>query len=415
MNILFLTDNFPPETNAPASRTYEHARRWVANGHRVTVVTGFPNFPHGRLFDGYRNVARKRETIDGIEVVRMWTYITANEGFFKRSLDYASFMVAAVIAGFMEPRPHIVVATSPQFFAALAGYLVSLVKRRPFVFELRDLWPDSIVTVGAMRESRLINLMRKLEYFLYRRAAAIISVTHSFKRVLTQNGIDPQKIFVVPNGVDPDIYRPGDAPASLRQQLGLDGKFVAAYIGTLGMAHGLESLLRAAKELERDDDIRIVIVGTGAEKDRLVNEAVQLGLRNVVFVGAVSKAQVKNYWRLCDVALVLLKDQPLFSHVIPSKIFEAMGTARPVILAVRGESSAIIEQSGGGVAVPPEDATALACAIVEMKSQPSRRRDMGAAARSFVETEYNRRRLADDMLAVLSAVCAADTPAEVCR
>jgi hypothetical protein len=172
MHILFLTDNFPPETNAPASRTYEHAMRWVRAGHKVTVVTGAPNFPSGKIHAGYSNALWRRETMDGIDVVRVWTYITANEGFLKRTLDYVSFMVAAILASPFLPRPDIIVGTSPQFFTPCAALVVSWWRRRPFVFELRDLWPDSIVAVGAMRETLAIRLLRKLEYFLYRRGRA---------------------------------------------------------------------------------------------------------------------------------------------------------------------------------------------------------------------------------------------------
>jgi hypothetical protein len=255
MKILFLSDNFPPETNAPASRTYEHAKRWVAAGHSVTVITGAPNFPSGKVHAGYRNALWKREEMDGIHVVRVWTYITANEGFFRRSLDYISFMVSATIASVFIRRPDIIVATSPQFFTPCAAWVVSLFKRRPFVFELRDLWPDSIVAVGAMKETRSIRLLRKLEYFLYRKAARIVSVTSSFKTVLTGNGIDPHKIAVVPNGVDLEAYQPGDKPDGLVRQWGLDGKFVAAYVGTIGMAHGLDTVLAAAERLRHRDDV----------------------------------------------------------------------------------------------------------------------------------------------------------------
>ena len=221
MHILFLTDNFPPETNAPASRTYEHAKRWVASGHRVTVITCAPNFPSGKLHAGYRNQLWRREVMDGVNVIRVWTYITANEGFFRRTLDYMSFMVAATIASVFVRTVDVVVATSPQFFTPCAAWVVSLLRRRPFIFELRDLWPDSIVAVGAMRETRVIALLRKLEYFLYRRADRIVTVTESFKTVLTANGIPPKKIVVVPNGVDIDVYLPGQRPADLAEKWNL--------------------------------------------------------------------------------------------------------------------------------------------------------------------------------------------------
>ena len=404
MRILFISDNFPPETNAGASRGFEHAIRWAAAGHEVTVIAAVPNFPEGKLFAGYSNRLLQRETLDGIEIVRVWTYITANEGFIRRTADQASFMMSAIMASAFLKRPDVVVATSPQFFQTIAGYVVSRMRKRPFVFELRDLWPDSIVAVGAMRDSRIIWWLRKLEYFLYGKAAKIVSVTHSFKRVLTENGIPAERIAVIPNGADIETYQPGEKPAGLADQLGVRGRFVAAYIGTVGMAHGLVTLLDTAERLTARDDIRLLVVGTGAEKDRLIEEAARRKLDNLLFVGAVRKSEVPAYWRLCDVALVLLRDQPLFSHVIPSKMFEAMGSARAVILGVRGESKDILERAGAGLAVPPEDTDALAKAIIDMADDPDRCRTMGVSGRRFVENHYNRDALAQEMLSILEEV-----------
>ena len=401
MHILFLTDNFPPETNAPASRTYEHAKRWAMSGHRVTVVTGAPNFPSGKIHAGYRNALWNRESVDGIDVIRVWTYITANEGFIKRTLDYLSFRVAATLASLFVKRPNVVVGTSPQFFTVCAAWVVSLLHWRPFVFELRDLWPDSIVAVGAMRETRAIRLLRRLEYFLYRRAARIVSVTNSFKEVLTTNGIAPEKIVVVPNGVELDMYLPGERPAELADRLGLSGKFIAAYVGTIGMAHGLGTVLEAATQLKARTDIVFLLVGTGAEQTTLARRCKDEGLDNVLFVGAVSKVEVREYWKLCDVALVLLRDTPLFSHVIPSKMFEAMGTARPIILGVRGESKSILERAGAGIAIAPENALELAAAILRLADETSLAAGMGASGRAFVEQNFDRDRLAAQMLAAL--------------
>lgn len=401
MHILFLTDNFPPETNAPATRTHEHTRQWVKAGHQVTVITGVPNFPSGRIHAGYRNKLWQSETMDGVRVIRVWTYITANEGFLKRTLDYVSFMVSGGLAGLFVKKPDVIVATSPQFFTALGGCLLGMVRRKPFVFELRDLWPDSISAVGAMEEGTAIRFLRRLEYWLYRRAARIVTVTHSFKEILTRNGIDPAKIAVVPNGVDPDSFTPGPKPVALEVQLGLRGKFVAAYVGTLGMAHGLGTILEAAERLKARQDIAFVLVGTGAEHAKLDADAKSRDLSNTHFVGAVSKTAVKEYWHLCDVALVLLRDLPLFAHVIPSKIFEAWGSARPVILGVRGESAGIVEKAAGGVVVSPENATELADALLRLADRPQVARELGAAGRAFVTDAYDRRKLAAEMLSAL--------------
>lgn len=403
MRILFLSDNFPPETNAPASRTYEHAKRWVQEGREVTVITGAPNFPSGKLHPGYRNRPWQVEMVDGIQVIRVWTYITANEGFVRRTLDYMSFMFSATIAGLFVRRPNVIVATSPQFFTPCAAWVLSVLRARPFVFELRDLWPDSILAVGAMRETTFISWLRKLEYFLYRRARRIVSVTHSFKVVLSGNGIDPGKIEVVPNGVDLALYRPGDKPAELVERWNVAGKFVAAYVGTIGMAHGLDTVLAVADRLRERKDIAFLLVGTGAEHAALSQRCVERGMENVIFTGAVSKAEVREYWKLCDVALVLLRDSSLFSHVIPSKMFEAMGMERPIILGVRGESRAILEESEAGIPITPQSSDELAKAIMKLAADPALRARMGRAGRDFVARQFDRDRLAGEMLEVLEA------------
>jgi glycosyltransferase involved in cell wall biosynthesis len=401
VHILFLSDNFPPETNAPATRTHEHTKRWAQAGHDVTVITCVPNFPAGVVHPGYRNRPWQTETVDGVRVIRVWTYVTANEGFLRRTLDYVSFMITGGIAGLLVRRPDVIVATSPQFFSALAGGLLGLVRRRPFVFELRDLWPDSISAVGAMKEGAALELLRGIEYWLYRRAARIVSVTQSFREIITHNGIDAAKVAVVPNGVDPQVFTPGPKPQALEQRLGVAGKFVAAYVGTIGMAHGLGTILEAATRLKDRSDIAFVLVGTGAEHGRLEAETRARGLANVHFVGAVSKSEVKDYWRLCDAALVLLRDLPLFAHVIPSKIFEAWGSGRPVILGVRGESAGIIDAARGGIVVPPEDSAALAGAIERLADRRDEAAELGRCGRKHVERDYDRDDLAARMLAVL--------------
>ena len=407
MRILFLTDNFPPETNAPATRTFEHTRRWVRAGAKVTVITTAPNFPAGKIFPGYRNRLFQREWIDGVETIRVWTYITANEGFARRTLDYMSFMVMGFLAGLFLPRSNVIVSTSPQFFTACAAYVLSIFKRRPFVFELRDLWPDSIIAVGAMRESAAIRALKRLEYFLYRKAARIISVTNSFKTVLCGNGVPADKIAVVRNGADLKGFTPGPKPDDLVKRHGLEGKFVAAYIGTIGMAHGLGTILDAAERMTANRDIAFVLVGDGAERAALEQQARKRGLDNVIFVGSVGKDEVVRYWLLSDAALVLLRDRPVFRHVLPSKMFEAMATARPIVLGVFGESAALLETAGAGVVVTPESAEQLEQAILQLAADPEASKELGRKGRRFVESEFDRDKLAAAMLEELRSVAAA--------
>jgi len=362
LHILFLTDNFPPEVNAPASRTFEHCREWVKAGHKVTVITCAPNFPKGRVFDGYLNRLWQNEEIEGIRVIRVWTYITANEGFVKRILDYQSFMLSATFAAPFVRGVDVVVGTSPQFFTVCAAYLVSRLKRIPFVFELRDLWPESIKAVGAMKESAAIRALERLELFLYRKAAQIVSVTHSFKKALIARGVDGNKIAVVTNGVDMSRFKPMPKDSELVRELCLQGKFVAGYVGTNGLAHHLETLLDAAEMIRTHPNgakFHFILLGDGARKQALKEEAVRRGLDNVTFIDSVRKDQVARYWSLLDVSIIHLRKTELFTTVIPSKLFECMGMGLPVLHGVAGESADIVREEGVGIVFEPENAGQL--------------------------------------------------------
>ncbi len=403
MHILFLSDNFPPETNAPATRLHEHARRWVAAGHRVTVVTCAPNFPTGRVFDGYENRWLQRETIDGIEVLRVKTFITANSGFLLRCLDYLSFMVMGVLGGLLPKRPDLVVASSPQFFAAVGGWLLSVLRRKPFVFEVRDLWPASIAAVGAMQESFMLRTLERVELFLYRRAQAVVPVTHAFRADLIEREIAPEKIHVVTNGVDLERYEPLPRNEVVAREFEVSGKFVVGYLGTHGMAHALENVLAAADELRDESNIHFLLIGSGAAKPALLEEADERGLSNVGFHDPQPKQRMPELWSVCDVVLVHLKDMPVFETVIPSKIFEAMGMGLPVLLAgPDGEAAEILRETGAGVWVPAEDPEALAQALRELASDVQRRQAMAAASLAAAE-RYSRDTLAARLLEVLEA------------
>lgn len=404
MRILFLSDNFPPEGNAPATRLHEHATRWVRAGHEVTVVTCAPNFPEGKLFAGYRNAWRQVEVLDGIRVVRVKTYITANEGFIKRTLDYVSFMLMATLMSLVERRPDVVVATSPQFFCAIAGWMVSVAKWRPFVFELRDLWPASITAVGAMKRGRVIRLLERIELFLYRRANAVVSVTESFREDLVARGIARDKIHVVINGVDLERYEPRPRDEALAREFGLAGKFVAGYMGTHGLAHALPKVLDAAERLRDRDDIAFFFAGSGAERARVGQIVAERKLANVKLIPRQPKERMPALWSLCDLSVVPLRDNPVFATVIPSKIFESMGMGVPILMSLpEGEATGIIRRTGSGVYVPPEDPAAMADAVRTLADDPARMQTLRRTARE-VAPQFSRDALAHDMLRVLEAV-----------
>ncbi len=406
MHILFLSDNFPPEVNAPASRTFEHCREWVAQGHKVTVITCAPNFPAGRLIDGYRNRLFAREEVEGVQVVRVWSYISANEGFLRRTLDYVSYAVTASIAALFVRKVDVIVATSPQFFTACAGWFAGTLKRRPYIFELRDLWPESIRAVGALKSERLLHWLEKLELFLYRRAAAVVSVTHAFKDDLARRGIPAERIEVVTNGADLTRFGPRPKDAELTETLGLEGKFIAGYVGTHGMAHALDTVLDAAELASRTpgaEALHFLLLGDGAEKKRLMESARSRGIANLTFIDTVPKAEVARYWSLLDASIVHLKDTPLFATVIPSKLFECMAMGIPVLHGVRGESASIVEREGVGIVFPPEDAAALVDGMLSLSRDPARRDAISERALAAAQN-YDRRSLAMRMLTILDRV-----------
>lgn len=403
MHILFFTDNFPPEVNAPASRTFEHCREWVIAGHQVTVITGAPNFPKGKVFAGYRNRLWQQEAMAGIRVIRVWTYITANEGFVKRTLDYLSYMVTSFLASLFVRQVDVVIGTSPQFFTVCAAYVTGLVKRVPWVFELRDIWPESIRVVGAIKQSKVLDLLEMVELFLYRKASAIVSVTHAFRTSLMRRGVNDRKIHVVTNGVDISRFSPREKDSELLQRHGLEGKFVAGYIGTHGLAHALDTVLDAAKALKTASDgdrFRIILLGDGANKAALRQRAQAEGLDSLIFVDSVSKDQVVRYWSLLDVSIIHLKKDELFTTVIPSKLFECMGMAIPVLHGVQGESAGIVEREDVGLLFEPENPEALINGLRRLANDPellARFKANGPAG----ALRYDRSSLAAEMIEIL--------------
>jgi glycosyltransferase involved in cell wall biosynthesis len=365
----------------------------VRSGHEVHVITCVPNHPAGRIYPGFRNRLLQHETHEGIHVHRVLTVPAPNAGFIGRSANYFFYLVMATLAAPFLPKVDVVVSTSPQFFCGLAGYVVSRLKRVRWVLEIRDLWPESIVTVGAMRESRATRALGWLESFAYRKADAIVSVTDSFVAHIEARG-GRGKVTVITNGVDLQFYTPADDAPALAAEFGVAGRFVAAYVGTHGMAHGLDTVLRAAERLRDDPRVAFLLAGDGAQREQLIQQRDAMRLGNVFIVGQQPKDRMPGIWALTDVSLVLLRKRQTFESVIPSKIFEAMGMARPIILGVRGESQRIVSAAGAGVCIEPENDEELAEAVRELASEPARARTLGESGRRYVEENYDRRRLA---------------------
>jgi glycosyltransferase involved in cell wall biosynthesis len=406
MHILFLSHYFPPEVNAPAARTYEHCRRWAAAGHKVTVVTCAPNCPDGVVYKGYKNRLLRRETVDGIAVVRVWTFVAPNRGVFRRAASYLSYLASAVPAGALVRGVDIVVATSPQFFCGVAGALVSRLRRRPFVLEVRDLWPESIVAVGAMKKSPAVRLLERLEKRMYRAADRIVTVGPGYRDGICARGADPSKVAVVTNGIDLPSFRPRTDVGAVIREFNAEGKFVCTYAGTVGMAHGLEVVLEAAGRCKKNNvtDVAFWIVGSGAAREKLQKEARAQGLDNVVFTGRQPRERMPEIIAASGACLVHLRSTVLFGSVIPSKLFEIMALDVPVIMGVRGRALELVLEAGAGVAMEPESAESLVRCMETIRAQG---RGAFAGGREYVSRHFDRNVLAMRMLSILKETRAA--------
>lgn len=406
--VLFLSNNFPPEVNALATRTWEHTRAWASAGGDVEVISGPPHFPEGEVHAGYRN-AFHQENVEGVRVTRIPMYVTPNRGLVRRSISYLSYLLSAAwfaTRAIHEPPPGVVVASSPHLLAGLAGWVVSSRIRRPFVLEVRDLWPKSIVEVGAMERNLLIRALESLERFLYRRADHVVIVSPAFREHVEARGVAPSDISVLPNGVDYEWLArspSADGVEALKRALGLSGRFVVSYIGTVGLAHGLDVLVEAARLCD-DPEIVFLVVGAGADWDRLSEQSRKNELQNLVVLERQPRERVRDFYALTDVSVVHLLDRPAFREVIPSKMFESMAMERPIVLGVRGIARRILEQAGAGVAVPPGDARALLAAVSRLKADPALRSAQGAAGAACVAESYDRGEIARRYWDVLQAV-----------
>jgi colanic acid biosynthesis glycosyl transferase WcaI len=416
MKILYVSQYFPPEMGAPAGRVSELSRLWAEDGHEVTVLTGFPNHPTGVVPPQYRRKFRRlrmHENYHGVNVVRTWLLPFPNRGPCERSLNYSSFCVSSAITGLFLHRPELVIATSPQLLVGLSGWWLARCNGVPFVFEVRDLWPESLTAVGIGHENSLLHRsLAKIAGFLYRSCDRLVVVTPAFKEYLIEHWRVPEdKIFVVENGVETNLFSRLTPNLAIRRELRAEEKFVVSYIGTMGAAHGLETLLEAAALLRaREPKVLFVLVGEGAEKARIVSVARSRGLTNVRFVGQQPREKIPAYITASDACLVLLKKTELFKTVLPTKMLEFMSCARPVILGVDGHARKVMEQADAGIFITPEDPAALAEAVVRLAGDPVLRESLGRNGRQHVLRYFSRQHTARIYLEVLQDLLARGQP-----
>jgi len=409
VKILYVSQYFPPEMGAPAARVDELSRYWAQDGHDVSVLTGFPNHPTGVVPAEYRKRFRRlvvREKTGGVSVIRTWLLPFPNRKTYERILNYSSFCFSAACTGIFTERPDVVIASSPQLLVGLSGWWVARRKGSRFVLEVRDLWPESLKAVGVGSEASLVyRALARIAGFLYRKADHIVVVTSAFKDHLVQHWrVAPEKISVVENGVEAELFSPR-TESNLRMELCAEGKFVVSYVGTMGNAHGLQTVIEAAERLQSvAPQVLFLLVGEGAEKQQLVSMARSRGLTNLRLVDQQPRERIPAYICASDACLVLLKKSEIFKTVIPSKMLEFMACARPVILGVQGQAQQILENAQAGICIEPENSSALAQAVLRLADNEQLRETLGRNGRRHVLQNFSRRQSATAYIEVLSSL-----------
>jgi glycosyltransferase involved in cell wall biosynthesis len=393
MHILLIHQAFVSPEEAGGTRHFELARHLVAQGHRFTVVTSNLSYLTGKRISEHSGLISEQE-IEGVKVLRAYTYPSLHRNFVWRVISFLSFMFTAVGAALRATPVDLVMGTSPPIFQAVSAWLVALILRRPFLLEIRDLWPEFAIDIGILRNPLLIKLSRWLERFLYAQANQIIVNSPAYRGYLTNKKVPAAKISLIPNGVDPRMFNQEATGEHFRRQWKLDGKFIVTYAGALGLANDIPTILRAANHLREDRQILFLLVGDGKERSRLESLAQHLSLPNVVFMGIRPKSEMPEILAASDAGLATLKDIPMFRKTYPNKVFDYMAAGRPTILAIDGVIRDVIEAAGGGIFVPPGDDTALAEAACSLFDNRSRAHAMGVAARKYVEKNFNRHRQA---------------------
>jgi colanic acid biosynthesis glycosyl transferase WcaI len=384
LRVLFLTHYFHPEVGAPQTRLLELASELSRQGHEITVLTGFPNYPDGVIPARYRRRLFAVERLGELRIVRAAVYPAPNRGAARRLLNHLSFALSSIPASLRAGGADVVIVETPPLFVAAAGVAVAALKRAPMLLNVADLWPDAAIQLGALRHRGLIAGARALERFAYRHADLIAVPTPGLERVLRERGYPRERVVVVPHGVDPARF-PLDPEARP-----IPGRVV--YCGTIGMGHAMGTLIEAARMLEQGDGrYEFLIVGDGAERGELEARARSWGLRSVTFAGRLPRAELPALLASAAVGVATQRDLPLLGDALSTKVLEYMAAARPVVAAASGWTAEVIARSGAGIACPPEQPAALAEAIAQVTADPERARAMGLSGRRYVEANLTRR------------------------
>lgn len=402
MKIIVICHYFPPEIGAPSARLYEMSKRWVELGNEVHIVTCFPNHPTGIIPDEYKGLKYKLENMDGIHVHRNYVYATPNKGFIKKTLGHISFMFSSVFFSMKKiDKPDVIITSSPTFFSIFSGYWYSLRKKADFVLEIRDLWPAAMIELGVLKEGFVTKVLEKMELFFYRKSKKLIMVTQSFKDNVVNRGISGDKVHVITNGFNQDLFYPKEKNQELIIKYNLHDKFVISYVGAHGISQNLSTVLEVAKKLRAYKNIEFVFVGEGAEKDKLKQIVREEELPNVQFIDAQPKERIPDFYNSSDLCLIPLKNIELFKTFIPSKMFEIMACGVPIVASLEGEAAQILEESKAALVVKPDNTNEIAAAIEELINYKEKYSQMKANGPEFVEKNYSRNKLAERYLEVI--------------
>ena len=403
MRIMFLTHYFPPEIGAPQARMFELAKRLDEIGDEVTVVTAFPNYPTGVIHEGYRDRFAMEERMDGVRVVRRWVFATPNSGFFKRILNWLSFVVTSLTTLRQVGPVDVIFVQSPPLPIGIATLAFSRLKRAPFVFNVSDIWPQSAVELGMLRSKFAIRLAEMLEMHIYRRASRVTVPTPGMLERLASRRVPREKLVLLTNGVDTAAYQPQPPDENLAAQLGLNGHKVFLYAGTHGLSQGLDVILEAAK-LTHDSDVLYVLAGEGADKAALVAKARSQGITNVRFLPNQPKSSMPALLNLAYAGIISLRPLDLFRSALPSKMFESMAVGQPLVAALWGEGADLVTAAGCGLVTEPGNAAQLREAVEALAANPERAKAMGRKGREYVDEHFNRRKIAQRLHDLLAEV-----------
>ena len=387
--ILFISPYYPPENGAAPACVGETCTRLAKLGHQVTVLTTLPNYPTGIVQPEYRSRLLQEEIQDGVHVVRVWSWISPSKSFWHRIKWYVSFaLMAPLFGGKAVGRPDVIIVQSPPIFDAFTVRLMAWLKRCPFIFMVSDPWPDSPIHLGVLRNPVLIWLSRQLEWSTYQRASLVWVVAEWVRDSLIQRGLPAERIFLLHNGIDTGKFHP-IPQTQARAELGWDDRFTVLYVGTHGVTHGLVTILDAAEQLQDHTNMHFVLVGEGADKAYLVAQAQKRGLSNITFKDVVPQSLVPTIIAAGDVCLAHTRKMPGGLGIIPIKMYEAMSCARPVVLAVDGDARRMAEEAGAALYVEPENASALASAILHLYENPALAASLGPKGRAYVEARFD--------------------------